>query len=124
MSVNFSCIKCQQCGGEVELNFDKLISFCPYCGTKLLIEVDDLAGYLKEKEKTNQTKIKYDSENIKDSHDFNSKILLVAIWVATLLLFTIGCIFTIDRAGFSIFEIFIIIDLIVGFRTIKHVYRK
>ena len=34
-------MKCKSCGGVLNLSDDKEILFCPYCGSKELIEVSD-----------------------------------------------------------------------------------
>lgn len=43
---------CQNCGGTIELDFDHLISYCPYCGSKLMIDIANIDEVLKEREKT------------------------------------------------------------------------
>lgn len=50
--MNVIQIKCQNCNAPVDLDLDQLIGFCPYCGTKLLLEVDELSQLLIEKERT------------------------------------------------------------------------
>lgn len=34
-------LKCEECGGIMDINEDKKILFCPYCGSKELIEESD-----------------------------------------------------------------------------------
>ena len=34
-------LKCQECGATMEVDPDKKIIFCPYCGSKSLIEESD-----------------------------------------------------------------------------------
>ena len=42
-------LKCESCGAELELDLEKKIGFCPYCGTKLLIDEPDTAIYRTER---------------------------------------------------------------------------
>ena len=67
-------LKCENCGADLNLNMDKMIAYCPYCGNKLLFDMDAINNILVEKEKTKQieinskkdveiTKIKQESED-------------------------------------------------------------
>lgn len=47
-------LKCQNCGGTVELNSELPIAFCPYCGEKSFIDDATLSSLYIEKEKTKQ----------------------------------------------------------------------
>ena len=47
-------IKCASCGGNVQLDLDDLISYCPYCGTALMVDMSFLNEVLLEKERTKQ----------------------------------------------------------------------
>lgn len=40
MSIKITALECPVCGGAIEVTPGSKISYCPYCGTKLLI-VDD-----------------------------------------------------------------------------------
>lgn len=43
---------CDNCGATLELNTEHLIAFCPYCGHKVLIDVDRFGKILSQKEET------------------------------------------------------------------------
>ena len=44
--MNMVQMKCQNCGENLELDLDHLTAFCPYCGTKLLIDPDSIGDLL------------------------------------------------------------------------------
>lgn len=62
MAINIIHLKCQNCDANLELDMDHLIAFCPYCGQRLLIDIDNLSEILLEKEKTKREEIKYNTE--------------------------------------------------------------
>lgn len=45
-------LRCDSCNAQMEVDLDNLMTYCPYCGRKLLIDVDHIDDVLKEKEKT------------------------------------------------------------------------
>lgn len=45
-------MKCHKCGASISLDIDNLVGFCPYCGTKLLVDPVAFKEILVEKEKT------------------------------------------------------------------------
>ena len=45
-------LKCNNCAANLELDLDNLQAFCPYCGQKLLIDIDQLGVFLAERERT------------------------------------------------------------------------
>lgn len=55
-------LSCQSCGAQLNLNLQKLIAYCPYCGCKLLIDIEQLGTILSEKEKTQRVAIKEAAE--------------------------------------------------------------
>lgn len=46
---------CNKCGAQLDIELDHLQAYCPYCGTKLLMDFDKLDRVLTEKEKTRRT---------------------------------------------------------------------
>ena len=67
MAVNLIHMKCQNCGANLDIDLDHMMAFCPYCGEKILIDIDQLSSVLVEKEKTNRaTKFVNGVENIAD----------------------------------------------------------
>lgn len=55
-------MECHKCGAGITLDIDNLIGFCPYCGTKLLVDPVAFKEILIEKEKTKRTGMKYAHE--------------------------------------------------------------
>ena len=47
-------MKCQNCNENLELDLDHLTAFCPYCGSKLLIDADKIGDLLIAREETKQ----------------------------------------------------------------------
>lgn len=45
-------LRCDSCNAQLEVDLDNLMTYCPYCGRKLLIDIDHIDEILKEKEKT------------------------------------------------------------------------
>ncbi len=52
--MNMVQMKCQNCNENLELDLDHLTAFCPYCGTKLLIDADSIGDLLIAREETKQ----------------------------------------------------------------------
>lgn len=57
--VSLSCI---QCGANLDVDIDHLQAYCPFCGTKLLIDVGQMTDILEKKELTKQKRIKYERD--------------------------------------------------------------
>lgn len=85
-------IKCEACGGNINLDFDNLISYCPYCGASLMIESSIIKDILIEKEKTKQVlgkeqiqlekeKFRLQNENNKEKYSAISEIALILLIV-------------------------------------------
>lgn len=115
---------CQNCGGTIELDFDHLISYCPYCGSKLMIDIANIDEVLKEREKTKRIRIKNESDNLKNNNRTNLVKLYLLIWIISLMVFGIMSIFTLDDANFSPYQLLLICDLIGGFIAIKRLFFK
>lgn len=52
--MNLIELKCSNCKASMEADLDNLQVYCPYCGQKLLIDMDKLNEVLKAKERTRQ----------------------------------------------------------------------
>lgn len=61
----FFKMNCPACGAGLELDLDNLISFCPYCGGKLLVDPVAFKDVLIEKERTKRIEMKYSQEDKK-----------------------------------------------------------
>lgn len=55
-------MKCSNCGAPLDINLDHLQAYCPYCGQKLLIDIDKLNEIIAEKEKTKRTQMTVDRD--------------------------------------------------------------
>ena len=56
-------MNCPACGAGLELDIDNLISFCPYCGGKLLVDPVAFRDVLVERERTRRIEMEYDQED-------------------------------------------------------------
>lgn len=57
--VSLTCVKC---GANLDVDIDHLQAYCPFCGTKLLIDVGQMTDILEKKEVTKQKMIKYERD--------------------------------------------------------------
>lgn len=48
---------CPNCGRTADLGVDRLQTYCGYCGSKLMVDIENVTALLIEKEKTEQSKI-------------------------------------------------------------------
>ena len=78
MSKFIKAIKCTKCKGNIQLDCENLISYCPYCGTALMIDVSTIQEILIEKEKTKQVESrereKTKQVESRERHKFKSKL--------------------------------------------------
>lgn len=58
-------LNCPNCSGSLELDIDHLISFCPYCGAKLLFDAELVKTILLERERTKQEQEKTEQERMR-----------------------------------------------------------
>ena len=47
-------IRCTSCDSNIKIDLDNLISYCPYCGSTLMLDVETIQELLIEKERTKQ----------------------------------------------------------------------
>ncbi|MCQ2529041.1 MAG: hypothetical protein MJ108_08010 [Saccharofermentans sp.] len=69
----------------MELDLDNLKKYCSYCGSKLMIDVENLSAVLIERERTKQLLSRYEEETIQRTNDSTDKtlaIMMVAICAA------------------------------------------
>ncbi len=114
---------CPNCGANLQLNSEQKIQFCNHCGNKILLE---------EENKTTHHEIIDKNENIANHYFDEAKIkqldleekarlerkktnlILLLAWIASLIVFFVVSLFTMDEVNFSPFQVIAIIDLIVG----------
>lgn len=77
-------LNCNNCGAKLDIDLDNLQAFCPYCGQKLMMDFEQLAHVLSEKEKTKRvvekeeqrtkrTKMAYEHESREKDKDWKKK---------------------------------------------------
>lgn len=71
--MKFVELTCQNCHAQLEMDLDKMLVYCPYCGKKLGVEIDDLSKVLLEREKTNRDKVKREYDIQEKKLDFEQK---------------------------------------------------
>ena len=71
-------IKCDNCGGSIELDLDNLIYYCPSCGSVLHVDLTIIKDILitREKEQTIRNK---DNVQLEQKKDENRTILYMMI---------------------------------------------
>ncbi len=67
---------CGKCGANLELDLEHLITFCPYCGTKLLIDIDLVEKFYAEREKTKREELQqtFNLEKAKIDAEVNERL--------------------------------------------------
>lgn len=78
-------MECPNCHAGLEIDIEHMQAYCPYCGTKLLFDLDQINHIIAEKEKTKRYKIKQESEvskakiqQIVDIFDSDGILILLA----------------------------------------------
>lgn len=63
-------MECPGCKANLEIDFENMIGFCPYCGKKLIYNPEGMSYLLTEKEKTKRVNINndYKLERLKIEH--------------------------------------------------------
>ncbi len=118
-------IKCNKCGAAIEINYDKLIGYCPYCGNQLHFDLNQVEEILKAREYTKQVELhesgqtqraKFSYEKEKSAVHASKIIMLVilCVWIFSLVFFGILSMMTLDNVNFSPYQLLLIIDLIGG----------
>ena len=61
-------LTCQKCGGSLSTDIDNLYAHCPYCGQKLLFDLEQIEFVLAEREKTKREQEKTKRIQLKEEH--------------------------------------------------------
>lgn len=77
MSELIKSIKCPNCNGSVKLDFDNLASYCPYCGSQLMIDLATAQNILREKERTKRAIYKEFSNTDRQKDENRTTLLIV-----------------------------------------------
>lgn len=89
--MKLQAVECPNCKAPIEPLTDARFMFCPYCGTKIII--DDIEVY-KENSKTERERIRADRDVQKHEIDTKSKDDRIAVILAiALFVFVFGLIF-------------------------------
>ncbi len=62
---------CNNCGAQLEMDLDNLQVYCPYCGQKLLIDIDQVDHILVAREETKQAQEK--TKRFQIAQDYKDK---------------------------------------------------
>ena len=55
-------MECPNCHAALDIDIEHMQAYCPYCGTKLLFDLDQLNQIFAEKEKTKRLQIEKETE--------------------------------------------------------------
>lgn len=105
MSELIKTIKCSNCNANIQIDFNRPISYCSYCGSTLMLDVSTVQKWLIEKEKTaqvisnnNADVEKTKSNNIADvektkSNNITKIINENSVWIYMIIVLIIGFIY-------------------------------
>ena len=90
-------LRCQDCGGIMEVDEDGEIMQCPYCGSKRIVEVSDTVRIekIRSKHQLEEKKLELDAKAEKEKRDDKSAwkgvaflfLLFIIIWLSCVLRF-------------------------------------
>lgn len=124
-------IKCDSCSAAIEINYDKLIGYCPYCGNQLHFDLKQVEDILKEREHTRQVELQecgqtkraqlnYD----KEKNDISARKIVIlsilCVWIFSIVFFAILSMMTLDNVNFSPYQLVLILDFIGGIIILKN----
>ena len=72
---------CENCNASLDLDLDNIEFKCPYCGSKLMIDMAVLSNALSEREKTKQLQIQEEHETERERMDEKSRRILLIVAV-------------------------------------------
>ena len=71
--MSYVVLECPKCHAGLEIDREKIIAYCPYCGTKLSFDADQMTSLLREKEKTKRVDIRSTADVKKVEVESNAK---------------------------------------------------
>lgn len=99
---------CQNCNGQLEVNIEEMQAYCPYCGHKLLFDLDQMEMVLAEKEKTKRaeerTKRVRIEQEYKDKKDIRDKKVSIGFAVGLVGLYIFLMLFSVFMMFYSDYE--------------------
>ena len=72
--MGYVVLECPRCHASLEIAPDKIIAYCPYCGTKLTFDAEQLTALLREKEKTKQVDMQTSADVKKTEITSNAEV--------------------------------------------------
>ena len=84
-------LRCKECGGTIEVDSSKNVTFCPYCGSKSMIPESDQVriARIKANERIEREK---ERQKSKRKHDFYEALPFIVIFGGSVLIAIIGSI--------------------------------
>lgn len=84
-------LRCKECGGTIEVDSSKNVTFCPYCGSKSIIPESDQVkiARIKAEERIEREK---ERQKSKRKHDFYEALPFIVIFGGAVLMLIIGSI--------------------------------
>lgn len=137
-------IKCPNCNAPLNVNRGEKFHICPSCDSKIEI-VDDSVKTTHQiidenKNVTNRIidevglkKLEIEQERLRKAEEKEQQteketkkinLILLISWIASLIIFLVVSLFTMDSVNFSPFQLVLILDIIVGIVVIKKRSKK
>ena len=130
-------IRCPECGALTNMDYDRKRCFCTYCGTELLFEdgsktinynatyrTIDEARITESENKKEVAFKKYEEQHKHDRVKLIVSAIVVVAWLISLLVLVIVSVKTIDDAGFSMYQILLILDIVFGLKMITQYFKN
>ena len=130
-------LNCPNCGGELEVDSDKEFCFCLHCGNKILLDngkretVHRIIDEAKLKELENAQKSEESNRIYNENRAksvFKTKMIMLAIWAAIVVVLLVLSICTADDVGFSPYQLLLfpvfISGLVIIIKKIKKFFRN
>lgn len=132
--MKFMDLKCQHCDADLKLDLDNLQAFCPYCGSKLLIDIEKLSDVFKEKERTKQViekeehitkrkELEYNYKKEKEKSDFRQFLIVEGACFGILFLIGFGNLL-IDYLQYIFIGLGIVLGLLICYLVYKVIKKK
>lgn len=83
---------CENCNASLDLDLDNIEFKCPYCGSKLMIDMAVLSNALSEREKTKQLQIQEEHETEREKRDEKSRLIILLVAIG-LIIFSLSLLF-------------------------------
>ena len=128
-------IKCDNCNASIEVNYEKLLGFCPYCGTQLHFDINQVEDILKERERTKQVELRETGltkraryENEKENKAINAKkivtLSILCVWICSVVFIAILSVISLDNVNFSPYQLILILDIVGGIVLLKNMVKR